>query len=94
MVAAASAAKVKQTSGPEWAVTEFWLEKVRELVLEPSGNGDQPDRMLKASEVADRLRISTRTVYASAKGWPFAKRYPAGSIRFSEKGLDRWLSRR
>jgi predicted DNA-binding transcriptional regulator AlpA len=60
------------------------------------GNGKKeewPDRMLKAEDVAKRLNVSVRTVYKNRTGWPFARKFPGGSVRFSEKGLQRWLDR-
>ena len=71
------------------------IDRLRELTAESGENGDKPDqdRMLRATEVAQRLAVSTRTVYKSAAGWPFTRRLPSGSVRFSEAGLTRWLAR-
>jgi predicted DNA-binding transcriptional regulator AlpA len=76
---------------PVCQVLRSLLPKIRGLKL--SENGEKPDRMLRADEVADRLGVSVRTVYKSAGCWPFARRYPTGSVRFSEQGLKRWLAR-
>ena len=89
------AAAVGATAPVERVVGVF-IEELRELNLPSNSNGGQPapDRMLTAREVAKRLGISVRTVYKSAAGWPFTRRYPSGSVRFSEIGLDTWLERR
>jgi len=73
------------------------MEEVRQLAHDaPPGKGDRakPDRMLKASEVCERLGLSERSVYKNAPGWPFTRRYPSGSVRFSEQGLEKWIARR
>ena len=54
----------------------------------------EPDRLLSAKEVAQRLQASTRWVYAHKADLPFAKELPGGAIRFSERGLRRWMERK
>jgi predicted DNA-binding transcriptional regulator AlpA len=53
-----------------------------------------PDRLLSAKEVAQRLATSARYVYAHRRSFPFTKELPGGAIRFSERGLTRWIERR
>ncbi len=63
-------------------------------------NGNAPrkpaksDRMLTAAEVAERLNVPRRFVYDHADKWPFTIRLDEGTLRFSERGLDRWLEHR
>ncbi len=52
------------------------------------------DRLLTATEVAERLNVGRRFVYDHAVKWPFTKRLDEGTLRFSERGLDRWLEHR
>ena len=52
-----------------------------------------PDRLLTAEEVSDRLGVSKRWVYRKADGLPFTKRLSGGTLRFSERGLERWQAR-
>jgi hypothetical protein len=33
-------------------------------------------------------------VYAHRRSFPFTKELPGGAIRFSERGLTRWMERR
>jgi excisionase family DNA binding protein len=89
-----AAEKAYESSAPVASVLSAVLDDVRQLQLESSGNGDRPDRMLRAEEVARRLSVSVRTVYKNRKGWPFAKELPGRSVRFSEQGLEKWLARR
>jgi predicted DNA-binding transcriptional regulator AlpA len=54
-----------------------------------------PDRLLTAEEVASRLGLKDRrAVYRRADGWPFTRRLGNGTLRFSEKGLEKWQARR
>lgn len=53
----------------------------------------EPDRLLTAAEAAKRLGVSRRYLYAHRSDFPFARQLPGGTVRFSEHGLARWLSR-
>lgn len=55
---------------------------------------DDADRWLTADDVATALGVSRRYVYARRTSLPFAKQLPGGSVRFSERGLQRWMERR
>lgn len=57
-----------------------------------SSNGSGP--LLKATEAAERLNVSTRWVYRHADELPFTKRLTNGTLRFDERGLKRWQERR
>jgi predicted DNA-binding transcriptional regulator AlpA len=52
------------------------------------------ERWLSAKDVAERLDVSPRYVYAHRRSFPFTKELPGGAIRFSERGLRRWMERR
>jgi predicted DNA-binding transcriptional regulator AlpA len=90
----ADTAEAMNATAPVAAVIRHLIPKIQELTIEPSNSGDRPDVMLRAAEVAQRLGISRRTAYKSADYWPFTRRYPSGSVRFSERGMERWLARR
>lgn len=60
---------------------------------EAPGRDEGPDQLLDAAEVASRLGISKDAVYRKKKDWPFVIRI-GRHVRFSERGLQRWLSRR
>jgi hypothetical protein len=53
----------------------------------------QPDCLLTAEQVAERLHISTDYVYRHARQYPFMIR-EGRNVRFSQVGLDRYLRQR
>ena len=54
----------------------------------------EPDRMLEVEDVADVLSCTKRYVYDHADEWPFTRRISPRKLRFSERGLYRWLETR
>lgn len=67
----------------------------------PSTNSDRPapsepkeDRMLDSEEVAEILGVSERYVWDHKDDWPFTRRISPRKLRFSERGLYRWLETR
>ena len=61
---------------------------------EPSSEASRPDEhLLSAEEVAKRLGVSRRYVYEHAARFPFTRRLGPRTVRFSQQGLERWLSR-
>ena len=61
----------------------------------PASNSDSDtDRLLTAEEVAERLQRSVDWVYRQAKHWPFTRRLTRRTVRFSEAGLQRFLTAR
>ena len=52
------------------------------------------DRLISADAVAEVLGCSRRYVYAHRHKFPFAKELPGGTVRFSERGLQRWMQKR
>jgi excisionase family DNA binding protein len=52
----------------------------------------EPDRLLTAEEVAERLGVKTGYVYRNAIRYPFMVR-EGRYIRFSEQGLSKYLSK-
>lgn len=61
---------------------------------DPGGEPDTGDRLLDAEAVAERLDVDERYVYDHADGWPFTRRISPRKLRFSERGLYRWLETR
>jgi hypothetical protein len=60
-----------------------------------------PDRLLSAEAVAERLGLldkegkpDRRKVYRRADSWPFTRRLGDGTLRFSQRGLERWQAGR
>jgi predicted DNA-binding transcriptional regulator AlpA len=60
----------------------------------PATNGSGPDTWLKVDEAAERLAVSRRWLYTHAAELPFTKRLATGTLRFSERGLERWRAAR
>lgn len=66
-----------------------------------TGNGDktpskrvEEDQLLDVESVAEILSVDTRYVYDHADEWPFTRRISSRKLRFSKKGLFRWLRNR
>jgi len=54
---------------------------------------EQPDRLLTAEDAAKRLGVSRRYIYSHADTYAFTRRLGPKTLRFSERGLERWLAR-
>jgi predicted DNA-binding transcriptional regulator AlpA len=63
---------------------------------ETNGNGANTvaDEMLTAEQAARRTGLSRRSLYARAAELPFAIRVGRRAVRFSARGVDRWLAKR
>jgi len=65
-------------------------------------NGSRPepepppeaDRLLDVNEAAARLGVDARWIYDRSGTLPFVKRLGPRTLRFSERGIDRWLRTR
>ena len=61
-----------------------------------NGQGEAPtagDRLLSVGEAAQKLGMSTDWCYRRAKQFPFAVRI-GRQLRFSERGIDRYIRQR
>jgi len=65
---------------------------VDDMGRQPEEQG-QPDRLLTAKEVAPILAVAPRWIYRHHKTLPFTKRLPGKGLRFSEVGLQKYMSR-
>jgi predicted DNA-binding transcriptional regulator AlpA len=86
------AERVKSTAQVS-VVLQDVLNDLIELELGSGQPMQKPDRMLTAKEAAPRLGMSTAWLYRNADSLPFTKRYPTGAVKFSARGLEKWLSR-
>jgi excisionase family DNA binding protein len=59
----------------------------------PTPEPEQSDRLLTVREAAQRLGVSTRYIYGHVDRYPFARRLGPKTLRFSERGLEKWLAR-
>lgn len=55
----------------------------------PDGSGD---RLLTAGEAATVIGVSPRWLYRHANHLPFSRRFSRKVLRFSAKGLERWIA--
>ena len=59
----------------------------------PNSGGGKRDRLLNVGEAAECLSVTERWLY-DHKDLPFRLKLPGGLVRFSERGLERWISTR
>lgn len=90
-------ADAEHATAPVGQVYRLVLAELLPLVPRGNGNGAtaprddaHPDRLLRASDVAQCLGCSVRYVYARAGAFPFTVRV-GNLVRFSEHGLERYL---
>lgn len=50
------------------------------------------DHLLNPEEAAVRLNVTVKWLYRHAKQLPFARKLSRKALRFSEQGLQRWLT--
>ena len=74
---------------PVAAIYRLVLEEVGQLDGTPEER--TPDRLLSAEVAAERMGVSKRYIYNHADTLPFTKRL-GRTVRFSERGLERWLN--
>jgi predicted DNA-binding transcriptional regulator AlpA len=61
----------------------------------PAANAEgDTDRLLTVQELAKALSVDDRWVYRRADSLPFTRRLSDRTLRFSQRGLDRWLAGR
>jgi len=60
---------------------------------EASSTPDSEDHLLTVDEAAKRLNVQPRWLYSNHHRLPFTKRLSRKALRFSERGLLRWLQR-
>ena len=78
------------------AALQGWLT---ETDGEPRAGQSDPtpastDQFLNADEAAEILGVNARWMYRNADSLPFTRRLSPRQLRFSEKGLRRWMDSR
>jgi hypothetical protein len=78
------------------ALLAMVLTRARVEAGAPTGapGGPATDHLLSPEETAQRLGVSIRWLYRHADSLGFARRLSRKTLRFSERGLDRYLARR
>jgi predicted DNA-binding transcriptional regulator AlpA len=74
-------------------------EVLRLQALVHQGENGQPqapaaDRLLTVAEAAQKLGLSRDYLYRHAKTFPFTVRIPPRQLRFSLRGIERWIHQR
>ena len=52
------------------------------------------DRLLDVHEASERMGLTTKQLYRRSDSLPFTRKLGPRTLRFSEKGLEKWLSLR
>ena len=60
----------------------------------PATRQPATDRLLNVAEACQRLGVKDRWLYRHAAALPFAKRLSAHALRFSERGLEKYIAAR
>lgn len=76
-----------------WELRLMDRMREKEPPAKPEPVPRKPDRMLTATEAAEKLRRSRTWLYRRAKKLPFAKPLDNRSWVFSENGIDEWLAK-
>ena len=88
---------------PDDASITITIEAIRGMLDEAESESDPPDRPVVASledhlltvdEAAGVLAVERTWLYRHADKLPFTRKLSAGTLRFSSKGLHRWLASR
>jgi excisionase family DNA binding protein len=90
-----------ETVGPDLAAEELpaalgEVERLRVMLsvrlsaVFASAKATEPDRLLDVEEAAQRLSVSSDTLYRKAKDLPFTVRL-GHLVRFSSAGIDRFI---
>ena len=64
------------------------------LAAEPDEKSQPTNRLLKPTEAAALLKVTTRWLYRHHRSLPFTRKLSRRLLRFDEAGLHRWLAHR
>jgi predicted DNA-binding transcriptional regulator AlpA len=62
--------------------------------ITPSAQPPVEDRLLKIADAADRLGVTRDWLRRRTDELPFVVKLSEGVVRYSSKGMDRWIARR
>ena len=69
-------------------------ELIRDAIRVATSTQQEADRMLTAEEAAEMLSMSTDWLYRNAKKLPFTRKVGPKRLRFSQRGIIKWLESR
>src|SRR5207248_2690128 len=80
-------------------LTDAQLDALAERVAARLANGkghapEAEDKLLTATEAAQRLGMTTRWIYGHASTLPFVVKLPGRAVRFSAAGLQKYIEKR
>src|SRR5215831_5477110 len=64
------------------------------LAAKPHEKSQSTDRLLKPTEAAALLKVTTRWLYRHHRSLPFTRKLSRRLLRFDEAGLHRWVAHR
>ena len=84
---------------PDGASVSLSVEDIRGWLAEdtpfrPSPTPRAEDKMLTAADVAEVLAVDKSWVYRHAAQLPFTRHISEQTLRFSSKGLQKWIASR
>lgn len=73
--------------------TRWFVVSTDAVLAQPKAPEFVPDKMLTVDEAAMRIGIARDTLYRNADDYPFTRRPRPRSLRFSERGIEEWLTK-
>lgn len=68
-------------------------EVLLELLDAPLKPPEVDDRLLTVDEAAEQLRVKPEWLYRHSRELPFTRKLSRRQLRFSERGLRRWVGK-
>ena len=69
-------------------------ELIRDEIKAATTSQQEADRLLSAEEAATLMSVSEDWLYRNAKTLPFARKVGKKLLRFSQRGIIKWLESR
>ena len=69
-------------------------ELIRDEIKAATTSQQEADRLLSAEEAATLMSVSEDWLYRNAKKLPFARKLGPKMLRFSQRGIIKWLESR
>lgn len=78
-------------------LSEVWRVQLAELEAADDGSANGSpggqERLLDAAEMAYRLGMTRKQLYNRSSALPFTRRVGKHTLRFSERGFQKWLEK-
>jgi predicted DNA-binding transcriptional regulator AlpA len=87
-----------KSNAPDTLLVTMTVGQLRHLIREEIQAARAPqqeaDRLLSAEEAATLMSVSEDWLYRNAKKLPFARKLGPKMLRFSQRGIVKWLATR